>query len=80
MARDADTGTMSTGNWAPVREERDDYALPIQGELPRELRGTAGCDRAARDPRAVRLPRQLDAGGGMSRPGCAAGSKEGDSS
>ena len=40
MARDSDTGTLNAGNWAPVREERDDYALPIKGELPRELRGT----------------------------------------
>jgi len=38
MARD--TGTLDTGNWAPVREERDDYTLPIKGELPRELAGT----------------------------------------
>ena len=38
MARD--TGTLDTGNWAPVREERDDYALPVKGELPRELSGT----------------------------------------
>jgi carotenoid cleavage dioxygenase len=38
MARDI--GTLDTGNWAPVREERDDYALPIKGELPRELAGT----------------------------------------
>src|SRR5262245_11905586 len=38
MARDI--GTLDTGNWAPVREERDDYALPIKGELPRELCGT----------------------------------------
>ena len=37
MARDSDTGTLNAGNWAPVREERDDYALPIKGELPREL-------------------------------------------
>jgi len=40
MARDSDTGTLNAGNWAPVREERDDYALPVKGELPRELRGT----------------------------------------
>ncbi|HEY5829957.1 MAG: carotenoid oxygenase family protein [Hyphomicrobiaceae bacterium] len=40
MARDSDTGTLNAGNWAPVREERDDYVLPIKGELPRELRGT----------------------------------------
>ncbi len=35
-----DTGTLDTGNWAPVREERDDYTLPVKGELPRELSGT----------------------------------------
>ena len=40
MARDGDTGTMSRGNFAPVREERDDYALPVKGELPSELAGT----------------------------------------
>jgi carotenoid cleavage dioxygenase-like enzyme len=40
MARDTDTGTLDTGNWAAVREERDDYALPVKGELPRELAGT----------------------------------------
>ena len=34
------TGTLDTGDWAPVREERDDTTLPIKGELPRELRGT----------------------------------------
>ena len=38
MARD--TGTLDTGNWAAVREERDDFALPVKGELPRELSGT----------------------------------------
>jgi carotenoid cleavage dioxygenase-like enzyme len=38
MARDA--GTLEGGNWAPVREERDDYHLPVKGELPRELNGT----------------------------------------
>ena len=38
MARD--TGTLDTGNWVPVRQERDDYALPVKGELPRELAGT----------------------------------------
>jgi carotenoid cleavage dioxygenase len=40
MARDAETGALDGGNWAPVREERDDCALPIKGELPRDLRGT----------------------------------------
>jgi len=40
MARDIDTGTLDTGNWAPVRKERDDLALTVQGELPRELAGT----------------------------------------
>ena len=35
-----DTGTLDKGNWAAVREERDDHALPIKGELPRELAGT----------------------------------------
>src|SRR4026208_909771 len=35
-----DTGTLDTGNWAAVREERDDFALPVKGELPRELSGT----------------------------------------
>ena len=40
MARDMDTGTLDTGNWAPVRKERDDYVLPVQGELPHELAGT----------------------------------------
>ncbi len=40
MAQDADTGKLDAGNWAPVREERDDYALPVKGELPRELSGT----------------------------------------
>jgi carotenoid cleavage dioxygenase-like enzyme len=38
MARD--TGTLDTGNWAAVREERDDFTLPVKGELPRELSGT----------------------------------------
>ena len=38
MARD--TGTLNEGNWAPVREEREDYALPVTGELPRELNGS----------------------------------------
>lgn len=37
MARHTETGTLDAGNWAPVREERDDYALPVKGELPREL-------------------------------------------
>lgn len=37
MARDS--GTLTEGNWAPVREEREDYALPVKGELPRELNG-----------------------------------------
>jgi len=38
MARD--TGTLNEGNWAPVREEREDFALPVTGELPRELNGS----------------------------------------
>jgi carotenoid cleavage dioxygenase len=38
MARDA--GTLEGGNWAPVREERNDHTLPVKGELPRELNGT----------------------------------------
>ena len=38
MARDI--GTLDEGNWAPVRQEREDYALPVKGALPRELNGS----------------------------------------
>lgn len=38
MARDV--GSRDYDNYAPVREERDDFELPVKGELPRELGGT----------------------------------------
>ena len=33
-------GTRNAGNWAPVNEEREDHALTVRGELPRELNGS----------------------------------------